>query len=87
MPLDQIHEQENKIVKESGGAIGLTENPTGFWRWMLSGAELFRVVSEFEGQYLNCNGLDSTEHHEQGLLHTKMHNTVANFGNQFITPG
>lgn len=30
MPLDQAHEQENKIVKSSGGAVGLTENPVAF---------------------------------------------------------
>ena len=30
IPIDQAHEQENKIVKGRGGAIGLTENPTAF---------------------------------------------------------
>lgn len=30
IPFDQAHEQENKIIKGSGGAIGLTENPTAF---------------------------------------------------------
>ncbi|KAL9954616.1 hypothetical protein ACROYT_G042180 [Oculina patagonica] len=30
MPLDQAHEQENKMVKGSGGAVGLTENPVAF---------------------------------------------------------
>ena len=30
MPLDQAHEQENKMVKGSGGAVGLTENPAAF---------------------------------------------------------
>ncbi len=30
MSLDQAHEQENKIVKSSGGAVGLTENPVAF---------------------------------------------------------
>ena len=28
VPFDQAHEQENKVVKGSGGAVGLTENPT-----------------------------------------------------------
>ncbi len=65
---------------------------SNFRRWTLSGAKLSRVVSEFEGQYLNSNGLNSTEHHEQGLSPqaklkdqvTKMYNTVANFGNPFM---
>lgn len=30
MPLDQAHEQANKMVKGSGGAVGLTENPVAF---------------------------------------------------------
>ena len=32
IPFDQAHEQENKIVKGSGGAVGLTENPAAFRR-------------------------------------------------------
>ena len=27
MPLDQAHEQNNKLVKDSGGNVGLSENP------------------------------------------------------------
>ena len=30
IPFDQAHEQENKVVKSAGGAVGLTENPTAF---------------------------------------------------------
>lgn len=30
MPLDQAHEQENKVIKGVGGAVGLTENPVAF---------------------------------------------------------
>ena len=30
IPIDQAHEQENRIVKDSGGAVGLTENPVDF---------------------------------------------------------
>ena len=30
IPLDQVHEQANKVVKGSGGAVGLTENPAAF---------------------------------------------------------
>jgi len=30
MPIDQAHEQENRNVKGSGGAVGLTENPVAF---------------------------------------------------------
>ena len=30
IPFDQAHEQENKVVKSAGGAVGLTENPVAF---------------------------------------------------------
>lgn len=33
IPFDQAHEQENKVVKSAGGAVGLTENPVAF-RWI-----------------------------------------------------
>ena len=52
IPFDQAHEQENKVVKGSGGAIGLTENPIAFRRWILSGPELARLVKQFEEEYL-----------------------------------
>lgn len=37
MPIDQAHEQNNELVKGTGGAVGLTENPSAFRRWMLAG--------------------------------------------------
>ncbi len=50
MPLDQAHEQSNKLVKDSGGAVGLTENPIAFRRWMVGGPEQARLLKEFERQ-------------------------------------
>ena len=43
IPLDQAHEQNNKLVKDSGGAVGLTENPSAFRRWMIAGPEQARL--------------------------------------------
>ena len=37
LPVDQAHEQNKKIVKGDGGAIGLTESSTQLLRWILSG--------------------------------------------------
>ena len=36
MALDQSHEQNNAMVKGSGGAIGLTGNPGALRRWMVA---------------------------------------------------
>ena len=69
IPFDQAHEQENKIVKGAGGAVGLTENPTAFRRWMLSGPEMARLLKEFEEEYLgedDKEDLTNLQHHEQG---------------------
>lgn len=65
MPIDQAHEQNNEAVKGSGGAVGLTENPFAFKKWMLAGPEQARLLSEFE----NCHSLGNTNnfHHEEGL--------------------
>ena len=48
LPIDHAHEQNNKIVKGDGGAIGLTESPTQLMRWMVSGPEMSRIINEFE---------------------------------------
>ena len=37
MPIDQAHEQNYELVKGSGVAVGLTENPSAFRKWMIAG--------------------------------------------------
>lgn len=44
IPLDQAHEQENKIIKGVGGAVGLTENPVAFRYQSLSVAIFHRAA-------------------------------------------
>ena len=48
--IDQCHEQNNAMVKGSGGAIGLTGNPGALRRWMVAGPEIARIITEFEEQ-------------------------------------
>ena len=50
IPIDQAHEQNNAMVKGSGGAVGLMESPVAFRRWMVAGPESARVLQEFESQ-------------------------------------
>ena len=40
MAFDQAHEQNNALVKGSGGAIGLTGNPGALECWMVVGPEI-----------------------------------------------
>ena len=65
MPIDQAHEQNNELVKGSGGVVGLTENPSAFKRWMIAGSEQARLLKEFEQQYLN-EATNNQLHHEEG---------------------
>lgn len=65
IPLDQAHEQNNKLIKDDGGAIGLTENPSQLLRWMLCGPEIARVINEFEDVSITSTPPGNTKHHEQ----------------------
>ena len=49
--IDHAHEQNNKVVKGDGGAVGLLHNPKALLRWMVAGPELARVIEEF---HINC---------------------------------
>ena len=48
MARDQYHEQNNATVKESGGAVGLTTDPSALRRWMVAGPEVAQIVTEYE---------------------------------------
>ena len=47
LPVDQAHEQNNKIVNGDGGAIGLTESSTQLLCRMVSGPEMSGTISSF----------------------------------------
>ncbi|KAG1683216.1 hypothetical protein GQR58_010142 [Nymphon striatum] len=70
IPIDQAHEQNKELVKGSGGAVGLTENPIAFRKWMISGPEQARLLKEFEDENL-YNNEDTDHHHEEGLYTQK----------------
>ena len=66
MAIDQCHEQNNATVKGSGGAVGLTDNPSALRRWMVTGPEVARMVTEFEDYALGSRSQDiGHRHHEQ----------------------
>ena len=64
IPINQAHEQNNKIVKGDGGIIGLTEGSTQLPRWMVSGPEISREISNFQ----LCQELvkNTSQHEEPG---------------------
>ena len=66
LPIDQVHEQENCKVKGDGGAVGLTQNPHAFNRWMLAGPEQARLIHDFEESFIPSNADFDFRHHEEG---------------------
>ena len=65
MSIDQCHEQNNAVVKGSGGAIGLTGNPGALKHWMVAGPEIARITTAFEEQAIRGHG----SAHDIGRLH------------------
>ena len=53
--LDQVHEQNNKIIKGVGGATSLldTQDKSAPIRWETCGPEVARILSEFEDSLCN----------------------------------
>ena len=88
--IDQAHEQNNKIIKGDGGAIGLTEDPSALRRWMVAGPEISRILEEFDHSYGNVSV--DTRHHEETeanqrnfLEHVRqMTNSIEEQGNPFM---
>ena len=90
--IDQAHEQNNGMVKGDGGAVGLTENPSAHRRWMISGPEMARLVSEFEASMTTEVEVQGADHHEvQRSFQVSFFKdvkslvtTIDDFGNPFL---
>ncbi|WAR30058.1 LOW QUALITY PROTEIN: hypothetical protein MAR_003626 [Mya arenaria] len=57
---DQVHEQQNAILKGDGGLIGITESPKTLQRWTIAAPEITRMLTEMEE---SKQGYEN--HHEQ----------------------
>ena len=87
---DQIHEQQNTIVKGDGGTIGITENEGALCRWMVAGPEIARILNEFEDQFQRRKQIDARHHEQlpsiQKSFASDLNNTISTFtklGNPF----
>ena len=52
-------------MKAEGGAVGLTENPAAFLRWIVAGPEIARVTTEFEKHERRHQTQSENEHHKR----------------------
>ena len=88
--IDQAHEQNNKLVKVCGGAIGISENEATLLKWAVAGpmiSDMLETASLFENK-----PNEIYDHHDDTkLFQDKFHNdkkvfkeTLENFGNPFL---
>ena len=91
IPIDQAHKQNNKLVKGSGGAVGLTENPSAFRRWMVAGPEQARLLVEFESQFMDTADQNCLQHEQSCSTQatfkrqvSSLCEVVSNMGNPFV---
>ena len=87
MPLDQANEQNNEIIKGCGGAIGLTETPAAFRRWMLSSPEQARLLTEFESQYILGSDRDGSCHEQSHATQVRFHTEVNHLCDRILLMG
>ena len=76
-PIDQAHEQNNALVKSSGGAVGLTENPSAFRKWMTAGPEQARIMKEFEREFIP-EVVNRQKHHDEGFCSQRVFKEQSN---------
>ena len=75
MALDQVHEQNNKVIKSTGGATDLVNKHdySSLIRWEACGSDIARIITEFEeseGKPFAKRAL-STKHHENNNIFCK----------------
>ena len=62
MAEDQAHEQNNKLVKIDGGAIGILDNQKALMKWMVAEPQIVEMLESFDDE---GEGDDSDfNHHE-----------------------
>ena len=91
---EQAHEQNNSILKGSGGTIGILENPEAPRRSVVAGPEVERCLTNFEDDFCSVihNRNERGKHHEQDCSKQRaFQNNVRNlakiiayFGNPFL---
>ena len=69
MPLDQMHEQNNKYIKGFSGATHLVNHcdDSALVRWELCGPELSRILCEFEEDIDVPKGQKIHRHHRDNV--------------------
>ena len=65
---DQAHKQNNKLVKISGGAVGILDSPAALLKWSIAGPEIKHMLESLDGS-LDYTDFVDDEDNENGLHH------------------
>ena len=84
--VDQAHEQNNKLVKIDGGAIGILDNPKSLLRWSVAGPTVTKVCHEYDDPIT----VEKKHHEDTRAVENKfradvssVHDAFLEFGNPF----
>ena len=78
-------------MKGDGGAVGLTEDPAALRRWMVSGPEISRLVSQFEDGSCRRRNADDKHHDDSDSMQRdfltkvkRLKDVIEDYGNPFL---
>jgi len=90
--IDHHHEQNNKELKSSGGAVGLTHNPSALRQFTVGAPEVSRLLREFskispedeDDDHLEIHR-EQTESYQTGFVDmcTALHDSFCQYENPF----
>ena len=84
--IDQAHEQNNKLVKIDGGAIGILENESALITWAVSGPVIADILQNLDGNDFVLLHHENTDAFEKSFQKDKtaFTNAFLEFGNPFL---
>ena len=82
---DQAHEQHNKVIKESGGAVGIFDNDQAILEWAISGPAISKLIEPKESaNQVKSHHEDTDAYEKKFLSDTEMlHQSFMLWGNPF----
>ena len=74
--------QNNACIKSDGGAIGLIDNPSALWLWIVAGPEVVALIEDFEdadsswGNEMRCSTMTSQQASKMHLGKISAHSST-----------
>ena len=62
--IEQAFEQNDAVIKDDGGVIGLTEDPTALRTWAIAGPEVSCLVTRYKEVAGTKDATISSKHHK-----------------------